>query len=66
VFLRLAMYAILITIYGSCSGQYETALSLKCPGDLGAVDKVWQPYIRGCQSEECGEGFALNQLATFI
>jgi len=26
--------------------------------DLGPVDKVWQPYLCGCQGEECREGFS--------
>ena len=25
---------------------------------LGPVDKVWQPYLCGCQGEECREGFS--------
>jgi hypothetical protein len=25
---------------------------------LGPVDKVWQPYFRGSQGEECREGFS--------
>lgn len=27
-------------------------------GMLGPVDKVWQPYLCGCQGEECREGFS--------
>ena len=26
--------------------------------ELGPVDKVWQPYLCGCQGEECREGFS--------
>ena len=34
-------------------------ISHRCPGHcLGPVDKVWQPYLCGCQGEECREGFS--------